>query len=86
RWVFPEHLSTEEEHDATGAHAMAELARILGTRPAVIVAADAPGARHPRPAAWRLLRMRLARDYKPVKEVAMSEFGGVRTIRIFARH
>lgn len=86
RWAFPEHLSTAEERDATGADAIAELARILRTRPAVIVAAEAPGARHPHPTAWRLLRMTLARDYKPVKEVAMPEFGGVRTIRIFARH
>jgi hypothetical protein len=84
--VFPEHLSTEEEHDATGAYVMAELARILRIRPAVIVAAGAPGARHPNPAAWRLLRMTLAREYNPVKEVTMPEFGGVRTIRIFARH
>lgn len=86
RWAFPEHLSTAEERDATGADAIAELARILCTRPAVIVAADAPGARHPHPTAWRLLQVTLAREYKPVKEVAMPEFGGVRTIRIFARH
>jgi hypothetical protein len=85
RWAFPEHLSTAEERDATGVDAIAELARILRTRPAVIVAADAPGARHPHPTAWRLLQVTLAREYKPVKEVAMPEFGGVRTIRIFAR-
>jgi hypothetical protein len=86
RWAFPEHLSTAEERNATGADATVELARILRTRPAVIVAAGAPGARHPNPAAWRLLRMTLAREYNPVKEVTMPEFGGVRTIRIFARH
>ena len=86
RWAFPEHLSTAEERDATGADAMVELARILRTRPVVIVAADAPGARHSNPAAWRLLRMTLAREYKPATEVAMPEFGGVRTIRIFTRH
>ena len=86
RWAFPEHLSTAEERDATGADAIAELARILRTRPAVIVAADAPGARHPNPAAWRLLRMTLAREYKPLKEVEMPEFGRMRTIRILARH
>jgi hypothetical protein len=86
RWAFPEHLSTAEERNATGADTLAELARILRTRPAVIVAADAPGARYPHPAAWRLLRMTLAREYKPLKEVEMPEFGGMRTIRILVRH
>ncbi len=85
RWAFPEHLSSGEERYATGADATAELARILHTRPAVIVAADAPGPRHPNPVAWRLMRATLARHYTPVKNIVMPEFAGARTIRLFAR-
>ena len=85
RRVFPEHLSTAEEHAATGTDTTAELARILRTRPAVIVAADRPGARHPDRAAWAMLRTTLANDYDRVGEVAMPEFSGARTIGVFAR-
>lgn len=84
RWVFPEHLSTAEEQQATGADTNRELAAILQRRPAVIVAANQPGARHPNPAAWQALRATVACDYDRVAEVAMPEFGGVRPIGIFA--
>ena len=86
RWVFPEHLSTAEERNATGADATAELARILRTRPAVIVAADGSGARHPNTIAWQMVRKTLVHHYKPVKKVTMPEFRGPRTVQIFARH
>lgn len=84
RWAFPEHLSTAEEQRAAGADTRRELARVLRQRPAVIVAADQPGARHPNQAAWQALRATVACDYDRVAEVAMPEFGGVRPIGIFA--
>jgi hypothetical protein len=84
RWVFPEHLSTAEEQRATGADTSRELAAILRQRPAVIVAADRPGARHPDRAAWQAVHVALACDYERVARIAMPEFGGVRPISIFA--
>lgn len=86
RWAFPEHLSTAEERDGTGADAVAELARILQTRPAVIVAADTPGARSPNAPAWRILGATLERDYAPLKGIMIPEFGGVRTFGVFAHN
>lgn len=84
RWVFPEHLSTAEERHATGADAARELDAILRGRPAVIVAADQPGARHPNPRAWRTLRAAVACHYDRVAHLDMPEFGGTRAIGIFA--
>lgn len=85
RWVFPEHLSTAEEHAAIGTDATAELARILRTAPAVIVAADTPGPRHPDPAAWRMLHAALARDYARVGGVMLPDVGSTRVIGVYAR-
>lgn len=86
RWVFPEHLSTAEEHGATGADAARELTAILKRRPAVIVAAGQPGARHPHPAAWHAVRTALAAEYTKVATIEVPEFGGSRVIGIFALH
>lgn len=85
RWAFSEHLSTAEERDATGADAIAEIVRILRTRPSVIVTADAPGARNPNAPAWRMLRTTLERDYARLEGIVMPAFGGVRTFSVFAR-
>lgn len=84
RWVFPEHLSTAEEHGAIGVDASRELAAILRRRPAVIVAADQPGARHPDRDAWRMLRATLRRDYDRAGTIVIPEYGGTRSIGLFA--
>jgi hypothetical protein len=85
RWVFPEHLSTAEEHNATGADTTRELAAILRDQPAVIVAANQPGARHADPIAWRMLGATVARDYAHLRRIEIPEFAGTRTISLFVR-
>jgi hypothetical protein len=83
--VFPEHLSTAEEQHATGIDATQEVARILSTRPAVIVTTLGEGPRHPNPASRLLIRAAIARDYRQVAVVALPSFGMTQTIAIFAQ-
>lgn len=83
-WPFPEHLSTAEERNAIGTDVARELVRILRRRPAVIVAADQPGSRHPNSASWKMLRATVACDYNRVATINMPEFAGTRPIGIFA--
>jgi len=84
RWVFPEHLATSEERDAIGVAPLGELAVILRRHPAVIVAADGDGPRHPSPAAHRLVRVVLARRYRRVASVYLPDLAGGRHVGIFA--
>lgn len=63
RWAFPYHLSLTREQPALGVDAMAELKRVLDSRPTVIVERTLPDDNRS-PAADALLRSYLARDYR----------------------
>lgn len=63
RWAFPYHLSLSREQPALGTGAMAELKRVLDTRPTVIVERTLHDDNRD-PAADALLRRYLARDYR----------------------
>lgn len=63
RYLFPSHLQLLRERDAIGADPLAELARVLSARPAVIV--TGPPRRGENPRAARMVRQTLESAYVP---------------------
>jgi hypothetical protein len=80
RFAFPNHLTHVSERGATGASQSGEVARILATRPPVIVA---PTRRQRlwNPRALQHLREALARDYRPIFATRRSKWETVVFLR-----
>ena len=76
RFVYPDHLNNALETHALGVDQTAEVARILATRPAVIVTASDPLTRQNATALQRV-RKALQSDYEPLASAMMGE----RTVR-----
>lgn len=84
RFVFPEHLSMGTEARAIGVDPVAETARVLATRPDVIVLTSTPKPDANR-ATTRLVRDRLARDYTLVCRMPGLDFEHHFLFEIYAR-
>lgn len=65
RWPFPTHLAGGVEAQALGIDAGREMARIVASRPRVVVVATKPVAKPPNLASRAALLRALARDYRP---------------------
>lgn len=68
RWPFPNHLNYTREAPAIGGDPLAEIRRIMATRPPVVVIGTRPEPEIS-PAAWRYMEAELARDYIRIFEV-----------------
>lgn len=69
RYAFPTHLNMEREAGAIGIDPLAELQRILATRPRVIVDTLDDDESEENPAANAIVRAELQRDYRMVTHV-----------------
>ena len=65
RFAFPTHLNDQRETGAIGVDQMAELRRVLATRPAYIVTSDRPRARNT-PEGWATVTAALGQQYREV--------------------
>jgi hypothetical protein len=84
RYVFPEHLATAGEASALGADPSSELDKVLAARPAVIVVR--PGLpRTLNPRTWSLLSRVLARDYRPLATMPLTDIAGPYRVMLFVR-
>ena len=80
RFVYPDHLNNALETNALGVDQTKEVARILSTRPPVIVTASDPLTRQ-NAAARKLVANALKRDYEPLANAEL----GKRTVRAWRR-
>ena len=72
RYVFPTHLSDRRDAGAIGVDQVAELRRVLATRPAYIVLSDRPRARNT-PEGWATVMAALGQHYRPVLGVRVGD-------------
>ncbi|WP_133365687.1 hypothetical protein [Qipengyuania sediminis] len=70
RYVYPDHLSNSMEADAIGTDSVAELKRVLASRPAVIVTASKPVVPRYNPQAASLIEDAVTRDYRRIGSVS----------------
>jgi hypothetical protein len=68
RYPFPTHLNDMREYGAIGVDQLAEIGRILTSRPAYVVTSSAPRARN-NPEAWAMVSEALRTDYRLLREV-----------------
>ena len=80
RFVYPDHLNNALETNALGVDQTKEVARILSTRPPVIVTASDPLTRQ-NAVARKLVANALKRDYEPLANAEL----GKRTVRAWRR-
>ncbi len=80
RFVYPDHLNNTLERDALGVSQEGEVARILATRPPVIVTADTPLTPQNEQAKALVLET-IAGDYRELSAIEI----GARTIRAWER-
>ena len=80
RYVFPTHLNDRREAGAIGVDQVAELGRVLASRPAYIVLSDQSRARNT-PEAWAMVAAELGEHYRQVLGVKI----GKRTRLLFER-
>lgn len=69
RFVYPDHLSNDVEKYSIGADTVAEMRRVLASRPGAIVTASSPVIPKMNPETLPLLRTALLRDYRPVAAI-----------------
>ena len=72
RYVYPDHLNNVLEKDALGVDQAGEVARILATRPAVIVTANKPMTAQ-NPQSTTLIKDAVARDYRRIAEASFHD-------------
>jgi len=72
RFIYPDHLNNALERNALGIRQEAEVARILATRPPVIVTADTPVTPQ-NPAAKGLVDRTIAREYRLATKAEVHE-------------
>lgn len=80
RFVYPDHLNNAMEADALGIDTVAEVRRILETRPGAILIANRPVVPLWNPGTLRLVREALARDYIRIAAVPVED----RVIAVYA--
>ncbi|MCB2065094.1 MAG: glycosyltransferase family 39 protein [Erythrobacter sp.] len=69
-YVYPDHLNNALETGALGVDQLAEVERVLATRPGAVVTADT-GMTLRNPQAAAVVETRLARDYRPALTVSL---------------
>ncbi|MFO6448500.1 ArnT family glycosyltransferase [Erythrobacter sp. NE805] len=72
RFIYPDHLNNALERGALGIRQEDEVARILATRPPVIVTAEEPLTPQ-NPVAIALVEQAIARDYRPLGRVELHQ-------------
>ena len=72
RYAFPTHLNDQREAGAVGVDQVAELRRVLATRPAYILSSDRPRARNT-PEGWAVVGAALDEHYRPVLGVRVRD-------------
>ncbi len=72
RYAFPSHLNDRGEAGAIGVDQVAELRRVLATRPAYIVSSNRPRTRNT-PQGWAMVAAELGQHYRPVLGVRVGD-------------
>ncbi|WP_353227453.1 hypothetical protein [Novosphingobium sp.] len=73
RYIYPDHLNNPTEAPALGVDPVAEMTRVLASRPGAILTADRPVIPRVNPATQVLVRDALARDYVLVARVPAND-------------
>lgn len=73
RFIYPDHLNNPTEAPALGVDPVAEMTRVLASRPGAIITADRPVIPRVNPATQVLVRDALARDYVLVARVIAND-------------
>jgi hypothetical protein len=84
RYIYPDHLTNPTETAALGVDAVAEMDRILATRPGAIVTANRPMVPKVDPNTRARLKAALARDYVLVARVELDRIYDVYALRALA--
>lgn len=85
RYIFPDHLSIKTEANAVGIDSVAETARILRARPAVIVTQDRNSLRYT-PEVHDQLVAALQRDYSQVYRTSTNAPRLIKDVRVWQRN
>ncbi|MFW2831197.1 hypothetical protein [Sphingomonas sp. ID0503] len=72
RWPFPDHLNNISEDLSIGTDPLAEVRRIMASRPKLVVSQDTP-EKKANWRTWRYMEAALRRDYHPVFSVAVGK-------------